>query len=305
MTAPAAPATPAAPAGVSQPVKAAGFMVGAILAFTTMAVAGRSLAPVHDTFEIMMYRSVVGIMIVLAFGAARGTLGSISTRRIGLHTARNAAHFTGQNLWFFALIHIPLSQVFAFEFTNPLWVAILAPFLLGERMTGRRILAFCLGFVGILIVAQPETAPVSFATFAAAFCAICFALTTIATKTLGTTESTTCILFWLTVLQAAFGLICAGWDMDIALPRGDTLPWLALVGICGLLAHFCITTALKLAPATVVAPLEFLRLPLVAVVAWIIYDEPLVPAIFIGAGIVFAANWINLRSAGARGKQPA
>lgn len=280
----------------SQPVKAAAFMVGAMLSFTAMAVAGRVLAPVHDTFEIMMYRSFVGIAIVLAIGAANGTLGTISTARLGLHGVRNLVHFTGQNLWFYALIYIPLSQLFAFEFTNPLWVAILAPFLLGEQMTRTRVLAFCLGFVGILIVARPETAPISFATFAAAACAVAFALTTISTKELGKTESTTCILFWLTVLQAIFGVICAGWDMDIAAPRAETVGWLALVGVCGLLAHYCIATALKLAPATVVAPLEFLRLPLVAVVAWILYGEPLVASIFVGAAIVLAANYMNIRA---------
>lgn len=271
-------------------------MAGAMVSFTLMAVAGRTLAPVHDTFEIMLYRSIVGIFIVIAFGAANGTLWSISTHRLGLHSVRNLAHFTGQNLWFYALVYIPLSQLFAFEFTNPLWVAILAPFLLGERMTRTRVLAFVLGFLGILVVARPESAPLSFATFAAAGCAVAFALTTISTKELGKTESTTCILFWLTVLQGIFGVIAAGYDLDIAPPRADTVLWLAIVGVCGLLAHYCITTALKLAPATVVAPLEFLRLPLVAVVAWILYGEPLLASVFIGAGIVFAANWMNIRA---------
>ncbi|MEM6618999.1 MAG: DMT family transporter [Pseudomonadota bacterium] len=280
----------------SQPLRAAGLMVGAMVSFTTMAVAGRELAPVLDTFEIMMYRSFVGIVIVLAIGAAIGGLGTISTGRLGLHGLRNLVHFTGQNLWFYALIFIPLSQLFAFEFTNPLWVAVLAPFLLRETMTRTRIAAFCLGFLGILIVARPESAPVSFATFAAAACAICFALTTISTKKLGTTESTLCIMFWLTVMQAVMGIVCAGFDGDIAWPPGWALVWVALVGVCGLLAHACIAAALKLAPATVVAPLEFLRLPLVAVVAWFLYDEPLLVTVFIGAAIVFAANFLNIRA---------
>lgn len=286
----------------AHPWKAAGFMVGAMASFTLMAVAGRELAPFHDTFEIMMYRSILGLVIVLSLGGLAGTLGTISPRRIRLHALRNVFHFTGQNLWFFALVHIPLSQLFAFEFTNPLWVAILAPFLLGERMTWVRLAAFCLGFVGILIVARPEAvlaleSPVVRWAYAAAVgCAVAFALTTITTKALGASESTTCILFWLTAFQAVFGLVCAGIDGDIARPTLASARWLAVVGVCGLLAHFCITTALKLAPATVVAPLEFLRLPLVAVVAWILYGEPLLASVFIGAGLVFAANWINIRA---------
>ena len=271
-------------------------MIGAMISFTVMAIAGRALAPVLDTFEIMMYRSFIGIAIVVGLAVYNRKLHEIPTRRIGLHTTRNLFHFIGQNLWFYALVYIPLSQLFAFEFTNPLWVAILAPFFLGEKMTATRVFSFVLGFVGILIVARPESAPIGFATFAAAMCALMFAFTTISTKHLSKTESTTAILFWLTALQGLFGVICAGYDLDIALPTGVAALWAVLVGICGLIAHFCITTALKLAPATVVAPLEFARLPLVAVVAWVLYGEPLVAAIFIGAGLVFVANYLNIRA---------
>jgi drug/metabolite transporter (DMT)-like permease len=279
----------------SQPIKAAVFMLGAMVSFTAMAVAGRELAGTLDTFEIMMYRSFIGVIIVLSVATATGTRSEISTNRLGLHTTRNIFHFTGQNLWFYALIYIPLSQLFAFEFTNPLWIAILAPFLLGEVMTRTRILAFVLGFIGILIVARPESAPITFATFAAAACAFMFALTTICTKHLGKTEPTMSILFWLTVLQGLFGIICAGYDGDIAIPPAEKLHWVAIVGFGGLLAHYSITTALKLAPASVVAPLEFLRLPLIAVVGFILYDEPLLATVFIGAIIVFGANYLNIR----------
>jgi len=271
-------------------------MVGAMISFSVMAVAGRELASTLDTFEIMMYRSFIGIFIVLGVAFATGTRSHIRLRRMKLHLFRNAAHFFGQNLWFFALVHIPLSQLFAFEFTNPLWVAIMAPFFLSERMTGTRILAFVMGFIGILIVARPETSSISPATAAAAISAVGFAIAVITTKMLGRTESTISILFWLVILQALFGLIFAGFDGDIAVPHGVALIWVALVGLCGLLAHYCITTALKLAPATIVAPLDFLRLPLISVVAFVLYNESLEITVFVGAIIVFGANYLNIRS---------
>lgn len=270
-------------------------MIGAMVSFTAMAVSGRELAGTLDTFEIMMYRSAIGLAIVLAVATATCSRSDIRPNRLGLHTLRNLFHFTGQNLWFYALIYIPLSQLFAFEFTYPLWVAILAPFLLGEVMSRTRIFAFVLGFIGILIVARPESASISFATFAAATCAIMFALTTICTKHLGKTEPTMSILFWLTVIQGIFGIACAGYDGDIAVPPVHLLHWVAIVGFGGLLAHYCIATALKLAPASIVAPLEFLRLPLIAVVGFILYDEPLLASVFIGAIIVFGANFLNIR----------
>jgi drug/metabolite transporter (DMT)-like permease len=271
-------------------------MIGAMVSFTLMAVAGRALSATLDTFEIMMYRSFIGFSIVIGLAIFQGQLSQISANRLSLHTLRNLFHFAGQNLWFYALVYIPLSQLFAFEFTNPLWLAVLAPFFLGEKMSRTRIFAFVLGFIGILIVARPETAPITFATFAAAACALMFSFTTICTKHLGRTETTFSILFWLTTIQGVLGILCAGYDFDIAVPVGSQIIWVFVVGLCGLLAHFCITIALKLAPATIVSPMDFLRLPLVAVVAWFLYGEPIVAAVFVGAAIVIAANILNIRA---------
>ena len=224
------------------------------------------------------------------------TLNQINTEQMGLHFTRNILHFAGQNLWFYALVFIPLSQLFAFEFTNPLWVAILAPLFLGERMTWTRVLAFGLGFVGVLIVARPGASPPSWPMLAAALCAVGFAGAVITTKMLAQRQSITCILFWLVGMQAVFGLIAAGYDGDIAVPDLHATLWVSAVGLCGLAAHFCITSALKIAPATVVAPLEFLRLPLIAIVGAVLYGEALEIAVFAGALIVFAANWLNIRA---------
>ena len=137
-------------------VKAAFWMTGCIASFSTMAVAGREVAIELDTFEIMMYRSLFGLIIVLAVGSAVGTLGQINRQNLGLHAMRNVFHFTGQNLWFFAVTVIPLAQVFALEFTTPLWVIVLSPLILGERLTAMRALAAVMGFCGILMVAQPD-----------------------------------------------------------------------------------------------------------------------------------------------------
>jgi len=280
-----------------QPLRAALWMIGAIVSFTAMAIAGRELAGVHDTFEIMTYRSLIGIVIVVSVAGWAGTLGQITPRRLGLHALRNSFHFIGQNLWFFAITAAPLAQVFALEFTTPIWAALMAPFFLGERLTRMRAFAAVMGFIGVAIVAQPGAG----ATFgpgliAAAIAAICFALTAIFTRMLTRTESITCILFFLTTLQALFGLITAGYDGDIALPTAASWPWLVLVGIAGLLAHFCITKALSMAPAAVVMPIDFGRLPIIAMVGMLLYSEPLEWAVLIGGVIIFTANFLNLRS---------
>ena len=282
---------------MSTVLQAALWMIGAITSFTLMAIAGRAVSVELDTFEIMLFRSLTGIAIVVGIAAYTGALSNIGRNRLGLHATRNICHFAGQNLWFYAITVIPLAQVFALEFTTPIWVILLSPLLLKERMTAIRLLCAGIGFVGILMVARPDPTNLNFGLFAAAGCSVFFALTAIFTRKLTRTETITTILFYLTVMQAVFGLICAGIDGDIALPSTAALPWVLLIGCAGLLAHFCLTKALSIAPASVVMPIDFVRLPTIAVVGMLLYDEPLEIWIFAGAALIFAANYINITQA--------
>jgi drug/metabolite transporter (DMT)-like permease len=275
-------------------VQAALWMIGAVVSFTAMAIAGRELGGDFDTFEIMMYRSAFGFLVVLALAFATGSYRQIGIDAIGIHLIRNLFHFTGQNLWFFAVTIVPLAQVFALEFTTPLWVIVLSFLLLGERLTKVRALAAVMGFIGILIVARPSVEGLNAGILAAAGCAVFFALTYVFTKRLTRSETITGIMFYLTFFQLIFGVIAAGYDGDIALPTAAALPWLILVACCGLLAHFCITKALTIAPATVVAPIDFARLPLVAVAAMLLYNEAIAIWVFVGAVIIFAGNYLNI-----------
>ena len=275
-------------------LRAAAWMMGAVVAFSSMAVGGRSVSFELDTFEIMMFRSFVGLFIVVLTARLIGTLNEVTYDRLGTHAVRNMFHFAGQNLWFFALTLIPLAQVVALEFTSPLWVLILSPLFLGERLTRLRIGAATLGFIGVLIVARPSPDTISIGMVSAALAAIGFAGTKILTKRLTRTQSLTCILFWMTAMQAVFGVICAGYDGDIALPSATSVPWLILIGMAGLCAHFCLTKALTLAPATVIVPVDFLRLPVIAIIGLTVYAEPLDIFVILGAAIIFGANYANI-----------
>ena len=277
-------------------LKAAVWMLGAIASFSTMAVAGREVSFALDTFEIMLFRSAVGVIIVAFAAIAFGTWRQISREQFSLHFFRNIMHFIGQNLWFYAVTVITLAQVFALEFTSPIWVILLSPLILGERITLVRAVAALMGFLGVLVVTRPDMAGVNVGVTMAASSAIFFAFTIIFTKRLTRTQSITCILFYLTVLQLGFGLVTAGYDGDIALPNTETLPWLVLIGVAGLLAHFCITNALAIAPATVVVPIDFVRLPVIAIIGMLVYGEALDLWVLLGAGIIFAGNYLNIWS---------
>ena len=277
-------------------LKAAVWMLGAIASFSTMAVAGREVSFALDTFEIMLFRSAVGVIIVAFAAIAFDTWRQINREQFSLHFFRNIMHFIGQNLWFYAVTVIPLAQVFALEFTSPIWVILLSPLILGERITLVRAVAALMGFLGVLVVTRPDMAGVNAGVTMAASSAIFFAFTIIFTKRLTRTQSITCILFYLTVLQLGFGLVTAGYDGDIALPNTETLPWLVLIGVAGLLAHFCITNALAIAPATVVVPIDFVRLPVIAIIGMLVYGEALDLWVLLGAGIIFAGNYLNIWS---------
>lgn len=282
---------------MSDTLRAALWMIGAIASFTSMAIAGRAVALELDTFEIMLFRSITGIITVLIIARLAGTLHQVNRQQLGLHAVRNAAHFTGQNLWFYALPLIPLAQVFALEFTTPIWVILLSPLILKERLTAIGLLSASIGFIGILIVARPDPANISPGLIAAAGCAVFFALTAIFTRKLTRTETITTILFYLTVMQAGFGLIAAGYDGDISLPSLAATPWVIVIACAGLVAHFCLTKALSIAPASVVMPIDFVRLPVIAIVGMLVYNEPLEVLVFVGALLIFTANYLNITHA--------
>ena len=272
------------------------WMLGAMISFTLMAASGRELFSSLDTFEIMLYRSLVGILLVLAFGKYFKTLNQIRVENLSLHFIRNISHFGGQNFWFYAIALIPFSQLFAFEFSTPLFIVFLAPIFLGELLTKEKLIAAATGFLGIMLVARPDLNTISWALIAAFLLPICFAATAIATKLLTRKFSLTCILFWLVIMQTLFSLICVGYDFDIKIPTKSDLPFLLVVSITGLTAHLCMTKAFSLAPVSVVMPIDFVRLPLISMVGFLFYNEVLTWYIVLGSVLVFIGNYINIKA---------
>jgi drug/metabolite transporter (DMT)-like permease len=283
-----------------RPLIAAVWMIGAIAAFTAMAVATRQIKGVHDTFEILAYRSMIGWVIVVAVGLALGQLGRVRTDRLGSHVVRNLFHFSGQSLWFYAVTVIPLAQVFALEFTSPIWVILLAPLFLGEVLTRRKLVAAALAFIGVLIVARPDFGHIEPGVLAAAGAAVFFASTNLMTKALTKGEAIISILFWLTLMQSGLGAVTMLLSGPVTLPSPATLPWLGLIAVAGITAHLCLTTALSLAPASVVVPVDFARLPIIAAIGAVFYDEAIEATLFLGAGLIFVGIWLTLGTGASR-----
>ncbi len=282
-------------------------MSGALLGFSSMAVAGRELGGHLDTFEIMGYRSFFSLLIVLSVALAQRRLAELHPTAMALHFGRNLSHFAGQNLWFYALTVIPMAQLFALEFAYPILVGLGASIFLGEKMTPTRAVAAAMGFAGILIVARPfGGGGLSAGLIAAVLCAFGLATSALFTKRLTQTArvSVLSIMFWMVTFQLALGIICAFADGHATLLKLQDLPWVLVVAVAGLGAHFCLTTALSLAPASIVTPIDFLRLPIIAVVGMVFYGEGLDIYVFIGAAIIFSANYINILAENRRISRP-
>jgi drug/metabolite transporter (DMT)-like permease len=269
-------------------------MIGALLAFSATAVAVRSLAPTFSVFEMLSVRNAAGIVILLAFALFKPELrGGLRPRRFGLHLVRNVLHFAGTDGWAFCLTLLPLATAFALEFTTPAWVALLAIPLLQERMTQGRLVALVLGFAGVLVILRPglETLqPASLLMLAVAFT---FALVAIMTKRLTRTESTFSILFFMNLLQLPMNLVGVGGAFWLKIEPAHMV---ALAGLCagGLLSHYCLTNAYRRGDATMVVPLDFLRIPLIAFVGWQLYGESLDPFVFLGSACIIAGILYNL-----------
>ena len=272
-------------------LRAAAWMGGALLAFSLMAIAVRELLDTMGTFEILFFRSSISFLIVLAVLPRYG-IGALRTRRIGLHATRNVLHFGGQAAWVYAIGVLPLATVFAIEFTMPVWTAVLATLLLGERLDRGRIVMLVLGLAGILIILRPGLAVVHPGALATLAAAVCFASVMVATKRLSATDSPLAVLFYMSVMQMPLGLVTAlpGW----VAPTVADLPWIVAVGGAGFGSHYCLTRAFMLADATFVVPLDFLRLPLIAVVGALFYGEPIELVTLLGAAVIFAGIYYSL-----------
>lgn len=277
------------------------WMMGTLLSFSAAGVGVRELSKSLGIFEILSLRNIAAIVILSLIGLARpGLLASVRPRRMELHLLRNVVHFGATYAWAVGITVLPLATVFALEFTAPAWVALFAVLVLGERMTTSRVGAILLGFLGTLIILRPGLATLHFGAFAVLIAAFGFAVSTIATKTLTGMQTTFAILFWMNVMQLPLNLTGSSWAFWTKLDASH-IP--ALAGICigGLSSHYCLTNAFRHGDATVVVPLDFLRIPLIALVGWSLYGERLDPFVFVGSLIIISGILWNLRAESRRG----
>jgi len=273
--------------------KAAAWMMASIALFLLMAVSGREVTREIDVFQAMEMRSVIAFFMLLPFVFREGGFKAMRTGILPSHIARNVAHYVGQFTWLMGITMIPLAQVIAIEFTAPIWAALMAATFLGERLTWRKCVAIGFGLVGVLLIIKPGAVPLDPGHVVVLGAAFFFAVSFIATKFLTRTDSATKIIFWMLIIQSIIGLIPAlrAWTW----PSAGVWPWIFVIAFTGTFAHFCIAKALSYADATVAMPMDYLRVPLSAVIGYFMYSEGVDTLMAVGAALIVAGNLFNLR----------
>ena len=281
------------PNTASKPM-AALWMAGWLSLTLLMAVAGREALREVNVFELMEVRSLIGFLLLSPLIYRAGGLAALKTKRLREHAARNLIHYGAQLGWFFALTLIPIGQVVAIEFTMPIWTAMLAASFLGERITTWKGLAVLLGLVGVIVIVRPATGEINPGQLIALGAAIGFSISMVLVKSLTRTESALAVIFWMLVVQASAGLLPTLYLWSW--PSAHGWAWMLVIGICGTFSHYCLASAMRHADATVVVPMDFLRVPLTATAGWLLYAERLDILTGLGAVLILAGNLLNLKA---------
>ncbi len=273
---------------------AALWMAGWLALMLMITVAGRQALYELSVFQLMLIRSAIGLILLSPLIWRAGGLAVMKTKRLPQHLGRNTIHFGAQLGWFYALTLIPIGQVVAIEFTMPIWTAILAAMFLGERLTVWKFAAILLGIVGVVMIVRPAAGEINQGQLIALAAAVGFGVSIAIVKSLTRTEQTVTIIFYMLAVQTTGSLLPALYVWQW--PSLTVWGWGIVVAFCGTFSHYCMARALLYADATVVVPMDFLRVPLTALAGWLLYSERLDAFTVLGAVLILAGNLVNLRA---------
>ncbi|WP_296243494.1 MULTISPECIES: DMT family transporter [unclassified Psychrobacter] len=274
------------------------WMIGALTSFCLMAIGARELNGQIGIFQILFFRSIVGLLvlvpIILVSNTSSKRGGFLFPKRIELHVVRNLFHFAGQYGWFLGIGLLPLATVFAIEFTVPFWTIIISYLFLKESITVKKVMAVLLGILGVIVIVQPSAEGANYASLIVLGAAICYAFSHVSTKLLSNTESPLAIIFMMCLIQAPLGLFLfiEGWTT----PLGIQWLWLIIIGVTALSAHYCMTKAMQHAEVTFVVTMDMFRLPLISIIGVLLYSENFSVALIMGIILIMAGNWLNIYS---------
>lgn len=257
----------------------------ACIAVDTMII--RVVSQEIHPFEIAFFRNFFSLVAVAPWLWRVGRVG-LKTGRMPLHIGRALLKLAGLICFFYAVKTMPLATVTAIAFTTPLFVTIGSMVFLGEPPLRRRMLALAAGFIGVLIVIRPGATPVDAAVLLAILSALCLGGVGLLMKYLSVREHPPAVvsLNLLLTTPAALLLMLPVWTM----PSPHILGLMMVQGLIGGMSQLCVSRAMSMADASILAPMDFLKLPLVVALAWLIFSEPSDWWTLVGGTVIFAAT---------------
>jgi drug/metabolite transporter (DMT)-like permease len=237
--------------------------------------------------EIVFFRSLFGFAAMVPWLSRQG-LGALRTRRPALIGLRTLLGFISMATWFSALAVVPLGNAVALGFTAPLFAAVAAVVVLREKIRARRIIALLVGFAGMLIILRPGAQSVGVGQVMVVVSALSMALSVITMKVLTRTEQVGSLVVYQTMLTTPIALVPAlfVWTW----PSAEMWFWVILIGVVASTAHMAFTRAFSLADTMYLMPFDYLRLPQVAFLGWMLFGEPTDLYTWIGAAVIAASS---------------
>ena len=269
-------------------LKAAGLMLLSTMFFGLMAVVIRIASDAGiATVEIAFFRNFFGLLALLPF-LHRSGRAVFRTRQLPRYLVRCLIGVGSMLCGFWAIGHLPMAQAISLSYSAPLFVTIFAVIWLGEVVRRRRWTAVVLGFIGVLVIVRPGTAGFSAGSLVAVAAAVLSSVVAIQIKQLSRVDAPDTIVFYTYVFWVPLSLVPAlfAWQW----PQGIAWLWLAAIGILGTGGQLFWTRALKLGEVSALTPISFMQLPMVTVLAWLLFDEVISWWTVGGALIIFGAN---------------
>lgn len=262
-------------------------MVGSAACFAAMAIMIRLASSQLHAFEIAFFRNVFGLLFTAPLVMRAGPR-LLQTRRLPMYFFRCVLGTISMLAAFWAMVHLPLAKAIALSYSTPLFVTIGAIFVLGEIVGARRWSAVIAGFLGVMLIVRPGLHGYSPAALVALLAAVMSACVSISLKFLSRTEAPDTIVVWTTLLWVPLSLPAAllFWRW----PHGQTWAFVIASGLFGTCAHMCWMRAIKIGDVSLLAPISFVQMPIVAVLAYFLFGEKLDRWTALGAAVIFAAN---------------
>jgi drug/metabolite transporter (DMT)-like permease len=279
--------------GLSGAVKGALLMTVAAAGFAAMNVVIRAMNQELHPFQVAFLRCVTGCAFMLPWLARTGFQG-LRTASHKLYLTRAFVGYASMLCWFTALVSLPIAEATALSFTSPLFATAAAALLLGEIVRRRRWTATIVGFLGAMIVLRPGLDVVSFAHVLVLASAALGGWNSITVKQLTRTDNPNAIILYMTLYLVPMAAIPAAFVWQW--PSAHAWMLTFLLGLFATIGHQSFTRALAVCDASYVLPFDFTRLPMVALLAYLVFGE--VPDLWTwvgGAVIVGATVYIARR----------